>query len=128
MLDTKIIEDNKRFLSPGLSIFISVINGLFLFMNFLLGIHLAASLADNTLQTNINKKLYYRIYIITSVIIGIFIISSMAFFLVSNKKNPTNEVKMENYLYEGFMITNIVIFNLAFLIVSLIGLNINFNK
>ena len=115
--------DNNRFLPFGLSVFMSVINGLFLFINFVLGIHLAASLVDNTLDTHMYKNLYYKIYIIVSGFIGLFIILSMAFFLLTINKN-----KGENYLYEGFMITNIVIFNLSFLIVGIISLHIDFTN
>ena len=101
----------------------SVINVILLLINFLLGIHLLASLIDNTLDSHIYKNLYYKIYTIVSGFIGLFIILSMAAFLITNNKN-----KEENYLYEGFMITNIVIFNLSFLIVAFISLHIDFTN
>jgi hypothetical protein len=101
----------------------SVINVILLLINFLLGIHLLASLLDNSLDTLIYKNLYYKTYIIISGIIGLFIILSMAAFLVTIKKD-----KGENFLYEGFMITNIVIFNLSFLIVGIISLHIDFTN
>ncbi len=121
--------NNKRLLPFSISVFISVINGILLFTNYLLGLHLVSTLVDNTLDINIYKKLYYKIYIIISVLIGIFIILSMAAFLIINKNtNPSDELKQEKYLYEGFMITNIVIFNLSFIIVAFISLNINFTN
>jgi hypothetical protein len=114
---------NNNFLPFGARVFMSVINVILLLINFLLGIHLLVSLLDNSLDTLIYKNLYYKTYIIVSGFIGLFIILSMAAFLVTIKKD-----KGENYLYEGFMITNIVIFNLSFLIVGIISLHIDFTN